>query len=34
MRIDQEEITNWLTALFTVAGCPSDEAALISTHLV
>ena len=34
MRIDQAEITNWLTAMFTAAGCPEDEAALISVHLV
>ena len=34
MYIDQNEITNWLTEIFTAAGCPEGEAALIATHLV
>ena len=34
MRIDQTEITNWLTSLFIAAGCPEEEARLIASHLV
>ncbi len=34
MRINQDEITNWLDALFTAAGCPKEEAKLIASHLV
>ena len=34
MRINQDEITNWLDALFTGAGCPKEEAKLIASHLV
>ena len=34
MYINQNEITKWLTKIFTAAGCPEEEAALIATHLV
>ena len=31
MRIIQDEITNWLDALFAAAGCPKEEAKLIAS---
>lgn len=34
MNIDQQEMTDWLKSIFTVAGCPEEEAVMIGTHLV
>ena len=34
MLIKTDEITSWLTTIFTTAGCPADEARLIAIHLV
>ena len=34
LRTDPAVVTDWLTAIFTAAGCPADEARLIADHLV